>query len=270
MADESKADRLRKARRNAGFRSASDAARSIGVRTPTYIHHENGTREFGEDAAKIYARRFHVSLVWLLLAEGEMQTPEEIRHQQSEKEFFDDDINADDDEKRREASKRWKEREERDIQDRLKQMAFVPVIERWSTADMKISPNYWSRYVTLTDLVFHRIIEHWAVPKTALNFYGTSPDYATLWPVDDDLNAPSFDAGDLVLVHTGIADAFTDGAYLIAEPGSWPDIRFLQRVIGSDPPSVIVTAESPKFQPQTVEVDSILIIGKVVGRFAPI
>ena len=65
-----RADRLRKARKAAGFRSASEAARSLGVSPSTYIHHENGTRDFDETAATLYARRYHVDLAWLMLGKG--------------------------------------------------------------------------------------------------------------------------------------------------------------------------------------------------------
>lgn len=61
-----KNERLKQARIDAGFRFASHAADSLGVKRPTYAHHENGTRDFGADEARQYARRFKVSVEWLL------------------------------------------------------------------------------------------------------------------------------------------------------------------------------------------------------------
>jgi Peptidase S24-like len=64
--------RLRFAREQAGYASASDAARAIGVEEPTYLGHENGSRGLSR-AAPRYARFFHVSLDWLLEGRGEFK-----------------------------------------------------------------------------------------------------------------------------------------------------------------------------------------------------
>lgn len=63
-------DRLMQARRKAGYASASDAAKALGVKEPTYMGHENGSRGFKKASAEQYARRFGVSLEWLLTGRG--------------------------------------------------------------------------------------------------------------------------------------------------------------------------------------------------------
>lgn len=70
----SKAERLKKAREDAGFETASDAARALGIKIGTYTHHENGTRDFDNDAAEKYARRFGVPVEWLTFAAGAKQS----------------------------------------------------------------------------------------------------------------------------------------------------------------------------------------------------
>ena len=62
--------RLRFAREQAGYASASDAARAMGVEEPTYLGHENGSRGLSR-AAQRYAKFFRVSLDWLLAGRGE-------------------------------------------------------------------------------------------------------------------------------------------------------------------------------------------------------
>lgn len=64
------AARLREARAAASFRNATEAAASLGVKYPTYAGHENGTRAVGVEDAILYARRFKVSLDWLLTGSG--------------------------------------------------------------------------------------------------------------------------------------------------------------------------------------------------------
>lgn len=64
--------RLAKARSAAGYASASEAARAMGVPVPSYSHHENGNRGFAKLADR-YARFFRVSVEWLLTGRGEMR-----------------------------------------------------------------------------------------------------------------------------------------------------------------------------------------------------
>lgn len=66
-------DRLIAARHAAGYETAADAARSLGVSYPTYAGHENGSSGFRHKTAVIYARRFGVSLEWLLTGNGPMK-----------------------------------------------------------------------------------------------------------------------------------------------------------------------------------------------------
>lgn len=69
-----KAKRLALARKAAGFDTAADGARHVGVKYPTYVGHENPTARtsFRDDKAQLYARKFGVRLEWLLTGRGEM------------------------------------------------------------------------------------------------------------------------------------------------------------------------------------------------------
>ncbi len=63
-------DRLRWARRRAGYATATEAAVSRGWPVPTYAAHENGSRGLKLETARRYAEKFNVSLIWLLTGEG--------------------------------------------------------------------------------------------------------------------------------------------------------------------------------------------------------
>lgn len=65
-----KHERLRAARK-AMFSSAKAAADAMGIGASTYTHHENGTRDFDLDAARLYARKFKVPVEWLALGQNE-------------------------------------------------------------------------------------------------------------------------------------------------------------------------------------------------------
>lgn len=67
-------ERLRWARKRAGYRSAAEAARAMGMTPPTYQGHENGNRAFLTEAVK-YSEKFKVSLPWLLAGKGDPTPP---------------------------------------------------------------------------------------------------------------------------------------------------------------------------------------------------
>jgi SOS-response transcriptional repressor LexA len=71
MANDARSIRLKQARVQAGYETATDAARALGVSIPTYTSHENGIRGFPASRAEQYARRFKVSLEWLLTGKGD-------------------------------------------------------------------------------------------------------------------------------------------------------------------------------------------------------
>lgn len=54
------AERLRQARKDAGYRTAADAARAMGISPVTYTSHENGTRNFTPKLAEKYGKHFGV------------------------------------------------------------------------------------------------------------------------------------------------------------------------------------------------------------------
>lgn len=66
----SPADRLKDARRKAGYTSAKDAAARVGVPYFSYVQHESGTRNMTTERAEQYARAFGVTMDWLLTGRG--------------------------------------------------------------------------------------------------------------------------------------------------------------------------------------------------------
>jgi SOS-response transcriptional repressor LexA len=63
---DSMAERLKKARADAGYESAVDAVRAFGWTPSTYYGHENGRANISRSAAIKYARAFKVDPAWLL------------------------------------------------------------------------------------------------------------------------------------------------------------------------------------------------------------
>lgn len=69
-APESRSERLRTARRNAGYPTARAAAAAHGWNPNTYASNENGHAPFSYSSAKAYARAFGVDPAWLYDGEG--------------------------------------------------------------------------------------------------------------------------------------------------------------------------------------------------------
>lgn len=61
--------RLRSARENANYKSASEAARRMNKNVVTYSAHENGGREFDREAAIAYGQHFGVDPAWLMFGD---------------------------------------------------------------------------------------------------------------------------------------------------------------------------------------------------------
>jgi hypothetical protein len=63
------AKRLRCARILRGLPSAAAASKILGIGTPTYLKHENGSNGINDDMAQFYAQEFRISPDWLLSGE---------------------------------------------------------------------------------------------------------------------------------------------------------------------------------------------------------
>jgi phage repressor protein C with HTH and peptisase S24 domain len=66
MDKRTKQERLKEARIAAGYGSAAEAAKALGVGVSTYTSHENNTRDFDNELALKYARRFKVTPEWIV------------------------------------------------------------------------------------------------------------------------------------------------------------------------------------------------------------
>ncbi len=70
MADEERAARLRKARKDARYEDATRAAKAFGWPVSTYLSHENASRGITVDNGRKYARAFRARFQWLYFNEG--------------------------------------------------------------------------------------------------------------------------------------------------------------------------------------------------------
>lgn len=72
-------ERLKRAREDAGFDTATDFARAFNLNESTYRSHENGTRGLRMDAASRYANLLKINLTWLLTGKSEANRRESLK-----------------------------------------------------------------------------------------------------------------------------------------------------------------------------------------------
>ena len=65
------AHQLKKARKEAGYKSASEFAKQKGLSLSTYRHHENGTRGMSIELIKHYAELLNISVASLVTLKNE-------------------------------------------------------------------------------------------------------------------------------------------------------------------------------------------------------
>lgn len=87
------ADRLKWARKRAGYDDASSAARAFGWKPPTYLAHENGSRGLPYKRAIQYAKAFRVTAAWLMSGEGAHEPDSHTRIGIGQKENYQPKIN---------------------------------------------------------------------------------------------------------------------------------------------------------------------------------
>lgn len=73
--------RLKQARRKAGYKTATAAIEQFGWSNSTYRAHENGQNNYKIKDAKLYADAYRVSASWLLVGENaEKQKKTKVAH----------------------------------------------------------------------------------------------------------------------------------------------------------------------------------------------
>lgn len=271
-----RADRLRRARKASGFRSASEAARSLGVSPSTYIHHENGTRDFDETAATLYSRRYHVALAWLMLGNGEMENEElaKERADEAEKKRAED---LEYDEARAAIPKEVRERQREDSQRRqeqqaleiLRNMVLIPEISPTFERDSMRLSGYWRRFISLEDTVVHPIMATWGVPEKQLQYeFGAVAGKTIAFPISGGVNSPTLNHGDLVIVDTSVDTVIEDGMFLISDHTGYPQVRRLSINLFTDPRTVTISADASPETKHIAEETTINVVGRVVGRIS--
>lgn len=270
-------ERLKTARKQAGYSSASEAAKAMKIAIGTYAGHENGNRAFDIDTGKRYAKFFKVALTWLLTGEGPMKTvmrDEETRLNnpknipESRRSLIDD----------------YDPEEE----ERLLPSADDAVFTTAKTyepsipgarpeIDVRLGAGYGTVGETLVtagkdgDMIGHRVIDEWVFPE---GFFRNELRAATNWIIIQEILGdsmlPTLNSGDRAIIDLSQNRFGQDGVYSFDDGDGEPRVKRLQKVLFSSPEQVQVISDNPNHPAQTVELARVRIIGRVVGKVSRI
>lgn len=236
-------DRLRKARLDAGFKTAKDAATAMGIKPVTYTHHENGTRGIAKDDAIVYAKKFKVSPVWILFGSKvvDLKTTEGslrlVEAKQSSTTVNEMDVRAG-------AGSGGILEAIEYTDDTGASLARDAVLGQWEM------PDYFLR----GDL---RIEPSKAIIMEVFGDSGYDPSNS---------NAPgSIYPGDRVIVDTNDKRPSPPGAFAVFD-GIGIVVKLVEPIYGSDPPRVRLSSRNPTYSPYEVTLEEGHIIGRVRGR----
>lgn len=250
-------ERLASVRKKASYRSARDAAIANGWKESTYRSHEaagrgySHSRDFGEEDAKKYARRFKTDYLWLLYGDEAKRG----RHVESDEIALG--LTPD------------YEGLATDQAYRSKLPGAAPEVDAHAGAGQGRSGRETvvaiGKGQTVTGI---GVVAEWVLPPDYIRHeLRASPSRILLLPVIGDSMRPTLSPGDRVVVDYEHTFPVPDGIYVIDE-GYGPLVKRIELVRQSDPAQIRIISDNPSHSVQTVPADSIRIIGRVAAKIA--
>ena len=250
-------ERLKIARREAGFGSARSAAIAMDISVYTYSGHENGNRSISQAFANRYAHRFGVRAAWLMFGDGSPHPDVGDRRT----------VSADGSEA------------EPTPGGSVPRPELRPFFPEASGSVPEIDPKLLSSHKTESVRTFyalpsrsgtktgHPVLGHWMFPPAYVQHeLGADPESLIVLGMMGDAMRPTLLSGDRVVVDTSQNRVGGDGLYVFDDWEGNPQIRRMIHVLAMQPPRLRVLADNPLHEDVEIEADKIRIIGRVVGR----
>lgn len=253
-------ERLKQARLNAGYSTASDAAEAMGMSRATYIGHENGSRAFRIDAAEKYARWFRVRSSWLLTGEAPMKAgglPEYERVPLSEVEQAPPEANFGDEDNAYVAGEKYYG----------KIPGARPEIDVRAGAGMGSVGNEAVMQIAAGETITgHKVVAEWVIPDAFFRYeLQATPSSSIFIPVIGDSMSPTLNPGDRVIVDTRQSEFVADAIYVFHDGDGTPRVKRLSKVLFSEPAQVQIISDNTTHPAQIAPLQDVMIFGRVVG-----
>jgi hypothetical protein len=270
-------NRLMKARRVAGFRSARAAAAALSVRPATYAGHESGARNFSVADARRYAELYEVSPGWILTGEHfeggrfakirdeSLLEPTNIESKPETEVAFEAEGNLSD----------------RDIfnfgKHALELLRQLTPEKGASQPEHSISPDHSISVgeVIIKPMLYEdfdpneeqwEIVEQWQIPKNYLSemLNVTPVDVAIIAVIDDNMS-PTYQIKDRLIVDFEQKKYSADGVYIFIDLDEKFHIQRIEKLKNSLKLTNDNPADSVKHPTKIVDEKSLDILGKVCG-----
>ncbi|MER8979277.1 LexA family transcriptional regulator [Mesorhizobium sp. M0870] len=267
--EQTPADRLREARLQAGFKSATKAAEKLKVPGGTYAGHENGSRAFDTETAQQYAKAFNVRVAWLMfgelpanlqaddvremvrvpLDEWDPAEPDHVSHIDSSQFGEDGGVLS--------GTQRY-----------------VPKLPG-ATPEIDVRPGAGhgqagAEVVAISSagtVTGHKVVSEWLIPDAFFRHeLQASPSGSIFMAVVGDSMVPTLYPGNRIIVDTKQSSFGADGVYVFDDGDGEPRVKRLSKVLFSQPPAVTILSDNPAHPPQNALLEHVRIIGRVVGQ----
>lgn len=233
--NESRNDRLKKARVAAGYTSASKAARAFGWAESTYLGHEGGTRGLKYDIAEKYARAFKVSLDWLMTGSGPM------------KPYANSPVPA----------YSLGEKGGNSYRPHETQVISIPLYNVSVSGGHGVNHHH----------VKPEVLEYWPMPRELIRHYTGAPaEKLAFIRVVGESMIPDYQPGQIVLVDLSQTRGSQGHPYVVAED----DLLVIKKldIVSGEPPKIKLISTNPAFPPFEKHLGDVVIIGRVIGKWS--
>lgn len=114
----------------------------------------------------------------------------------------------------------------------------------------------------------HMVVAEWVFPDGYLqNTMKASSLHSVVMEVRGDSMEPTIRNGDKAVIDLRVTTFGNDGLYLISDGHRAPQIKRLEYVWKSDPPTVLVISDNPSHRDsQSMTLEELKIVGRVAGR----
>lgn len=249
------AERLKTARKKAGYRSARKAAEALGMPESTYRAYEGGTRGISPETAEKFGRRFRFRPASLIFphepmyddSSGQKAVRELTYHPETPMRAMASEIRYE-----------------------PKAPGGIPEIDARAGAGAGQIGDLGVVMLRSGDTVSgHAVIREWNLPEEFTHHHlEITPGRTLILEVIGDSMLPTLLPGDRIVVDLSQTRFRADALYVIDDDFGEPSVKRLRRVAYSDPPTIEIISDNPTYGNDLVAADRVRIIGRVCGHMS--
>lgn len=250
-------DRLRQARKAAGFTSAESAAKALGMSASTYRSHENGQNNFGPEEAIPYGRKFKVSPSYLLTGETQISGADDDNIRISVPGYMEHDSFPPE-------SRSYADFSDGSSGEKIPEIDLVAGMGGGGLATTTVSERNGIAIAS------EMVRAQWELPPWVLQKMNVRAMNVACFPCQGDSMAPTISDGDVVFIDTRHRVPSPPGIYALADEFGGVVVKRVEVVSNprDEQIKVRVSSDNPLYRDKELGLDEIAIIGRYICRVA--